>query len=77
MTAEIHTIETIQYDDNITILVTDPVKSSKLKDDEYFAHLVIDTINIGKRPKSDYFYVQRGWIGLEQTTKPDRVYIYK
>jgi len=49
----------------------------QLAKDEYFALMVEDHSNKFSRPKSDYIDFQKGWVGLERTSKPSRIYVSK
>jgi hypothetical protein len=66
----------IAYDENIT-LIGYTEKSVTLEKNQYYVLMVTDTINMGERPNSDYWRSQFGWVGLECTSLPERVYISK
>jgi hypothetical protein len=66
----------IAYDDNIT-LAGYADRSETLPEDQYYVLLVTDTFNSGVRSERDYWKPQYAWVGLECTSRPERVYISK
>ena len=65
----------MKYNDNITI---DFIKRAKqeLKQNEYFALMVVDELNRFLRKECDYFDYRNAWVGLECKSNKE-IYISK
>ena len=68
-------IRGIPYSKNITIIDTAATRERKLQKNEYFALMVIDSMT--KNDTRKFFNEGHGWLGLEYTSPPPRVYIAK
>jgi hypothetical protein len=75
MVAEVNKIDSIKYNDNISIIeVTREPRT--LQQNEYYAVMVTDPFNKQSRSREDYFDYDKNWIGLE-CTGSNQVYISK
>lgn len=68
-------IKNTDYASGIEIMDSYPLRNSKLGKDEYFALMVTDIENKGKRPRSDYVDFEKGYIGFERTG--NKIYVSK
>lgn len=64
------------YAEGIEVVDSYPGKDSKLGKNEYFALMVTDLENKGKRPSSDYVDFTKGYLGFERTSNGE-IYVSK
>ncbi|MDE1867571.1 MAG: hypothetical protein KGI08_07685 [Thaumarchaeota archaeon] len=65
-----------EYARGMEIIDSYPMRDSKLGKDEYFALMITDIENKGKRARSDYIDFEKGYIGLERNSSGE-IYISK